>query len=383
MTDKQIGVHSNTWILTKKYGQIHIGQLIGETVECWNGEEWSKTTIYQTNNPVKLKFITFSHWYKIYAGIENEWPVVEYYNSGEAKPEPISVRTSELEIGDRFFHNKIGALCDHGDKEFKYAYENGYNTGDGTELGKSNRRNRDLLHPIARIRFYTDDKKAVIPKFYRGLDTDPTSREYLNKTRSDREGSSFIELYYDISKTRIVFKPKYVVPEIIYSIKSQIEWLAGYFDADGSFSDSQTTLRCNTVNFPFLQKISRMLNSLGIDSRITLDRHAGKQLMPRYKDNKLDHYSEINRKARFSLTIPKQGIKILYDLGYNNYAGRVRIPEEFINNWEPKSKVKASKKFTEVVDIRDSSLSIKTCFGIEPKRHMLVYNGVLSYDGEI
>lgn len=380
MTNKQIGVHPNTWVFTRNYGQIHISQLVGETVECWNSKEWSKTTFYQTNCPIKVKFISFSHWYKTYSGIDQKWPTVQYYDCKLNRPDPFPMRSEDLKIGTRFFHNMISEPCLFGDNHFKYAYENGYTTGDGSMsvnyAGK-------CINPETYIAFYTDEKKALIPKFIHNLSTDPIQTECNNKTRSSVPGSKFIRLYYNVEKTKQVFRPKYTVPEIWFSLEDRLKWLAGYLDADGHYDKERNIISFNSVNIVFLLRLNRFLNSLGIDSRIIKTRDASQSQIKDYKNNKFIGYRTINQQARFDMRIPKQGIKILYDLGYNNYAGRVRIPEEFINNWEPKSKVKASKKFTEVVDIRDSSLSIKTYFGIEPKRHMLVYNGVLSYDGEI
>lgn len=380
MTDKQIGVHPNTWVFTRNYGQIHISQLVGETVECWNGKEWSKTTFYQTNCPIKVKFITFSQMAKIYCGLDQKWPTVQYYDCKLNKPDPFPMRTEDLKIGTRFFHNMISEPCIHGNKTFNFAYENGFVCGDGTI--RVNRAHK-CINPDTQIRFYTDDKKVLIPKFYHNLSTDPIQHEYPNSSRSGDKNSTFITLLYNVEKTSKVFRPKFTVPEIWFSINDKMEWFAGYLDADGHYDKKRNVISFNSVNIVFLMRIKRFLNTLGIDARIIKTRDGMYNQLDKYENFEFSGKRIIHQQTRFDIHIPKQGIKILYDLGYNNYAGRVRIPDEFIRNWTPKSKVKASKKFTEVVDIRDSSLSIKTCFGIEPKRHMLVYNGVLSYDGEI
>lgn len=85
-------VTGDTKILTKVYGHIPIEQVVGQTLECWNGREWSMTPLFKTSNGQKVLTVVLSNGTEIQATPYHKW----YIGSEETLK-----RTNELSVGDK------------------------------------------------------------------------------------------------------------------------------------------------------------------------------------------------------------------------------------------------------------------------------------------
>lgn len=68
----QLCVAGDTKILTKQ-GNIPIENLVGKTIECWNGEEWSDTLIGKTSDGQKVLEILFNNQEIVRATPYHKW----------------------------------------------------------------------------------------------------------------------------------------------------------------------------------------------------------------------------------------------------------------------------------------------------------------------
>jgi len=93
ITQSNLCVSMDTKILTKKHGHIEIGKVLDTEQECWNGEEWSMTKIFKTNDNAKLLEVIITDGEPIKCTPEHRWFIMVDGNA-------VEVRTSELKPGD-------------------------------------------------------------------------------------------------------------------------------------------------------------------------------------------------------------------------------------------------------------------------------------------
>ena len=91
--------HGDTKILTKK-GNIPIKELVGQIVECWNGEEWSNTEIVKTNEDIKFYKVKFLNGTETLYTDYHRFIVYTWDNEQNKPSKPIIKTTLELEDGD-------------------------------------------------------------------------------------------------------------------------------------------------------------------------------------------------------------------------------------------------------------------------------------------
>ena len=363
------GVDKNVLILTKPYGYIEIGKLIGQTIPCWNGKEWSNTSFYEKDEYSSVYLIEFRNTSEIMFGEDHLWSVyVRKVNKC------VKIPTRMLKIGDKLEKSNIDGQCDRGNNILPLAWVNGFISGDGQEYTNMSN-NTDY-----RIYLYSDDKKKLLSKFEKMTNfyTYPVQHENIKER---------IMVYYNTEISKEYIKPKFFIPNTSYIKDSFIEWFAGLMDADGSNNIIgkgkylNQVLRLTNINKKFLQRIMFRLNELGIECALFKDKDENYRDFNRF-DNKgnLVKIESVLCNSSYMLNVATLGVDKLYKLGYNNYAGRVKIDVNILNNTDLSN---AKQKYQRIMNITKRNTKEKVCFGIEPKRHMLVYNGVLSYDGEI
>ena len=83
MTNRYVGssnlccVSGSTLLLTKEYGNVPIQDVVGKTLECWNGEAWSFTPIFKTSDDTSMYRVTLSNGESIVATNYHRWAIVE------------------------------------------------------------------------------------------------------------------------------------------------------------------------------------------------------------------------------------------------------------------------------------------------------------------
>ena len=328
-------VSPNTKILTKEGYQI-IGDLEGETLEVWNGEE---VTVQKTGENQKLLRVKTDSGYELDCTEYHKFYIQKGYLrvTGKNKLEIIEKRANELKPGDKLIKFEL-PIIEHGDKELKFAYENGFYSGDGclTEQGQ-------------RIYLY-GDKKNLLSRF-------SSVETWIYQPNQDR--------IYGHSKS---LKDKFFIPDSSYSIKSRLEWLSGYLDADGTVTNNNgsQSLQVACVEKEFLKEIQLMLQELGCDSKVSLARTEGEYLLP--KNDGSGDLQTYTCQEVYRLLINGNSLYKLTTLGLKCHRLK----------WDMTKPNRECSHFIKIESVEElPDLSDTYCFN-EPKKHLGMFNGILT-----
>ena len=206
----------DTRILTRD-GYKVIGEMIGEEVDVWNGEEFSTVKPFVAGFNQKLYRCTFSNGTFVDCTADHKWFTTEG-----------KVTTSEL-LGKKLIKCKMPAI--EGSEVLQDAYAYGFFCGDGSETIHNG--NQIYIYPPKAICFGIE-----VPK----------------------SGFKTIQVPLEWSKT--------FVPDARYTLESRREWLAGLIDADGTASEGSYQI-CS-VDRDFLIRTLEMLNTIGATGKVTI-----------------------------------------------------------------------------------------------------------------
>lgn len=323
-------VAPETLILTRD-GYIEIQDVAGEEVDVWNGEEWSKVSVFKTGENKPLVTVNTKDGFSLDCTLYHKF----YVKQGTSIVEK---RTHELKAGDRLI--KWDAPVIQGDRDLANAYANGFYTADGTTVeGKH------------RVYLY-GEKQKLLKHFTPTMM--PTVQEDQDRTYFYMDG----------------LKHKYFVPSSEYSIKSRVDWLAGLLDGDGCLLTEKTyksqTLQIASAQEGFLHNVQLMLQTLGVQSKVIHRRAAGEYPLP--KNDGSDECGVFDCKEIKLLIINGVGIITLLNLGMECHRLDVKyhIPD------------RDASRFVTIESIVDSGRKDDTYCFTEPKRHMGVFNGILT-----
>lgn len=333
-------VAPETYILTQK-GQYQISELAGQTVNVWNGTKWSQTTITKTGEHQRLVTVHLSNGAQITCTPYHKFITRNSYTDKTPIKDATRVDASNLKEGMKLckFHLEVV----QGDKEndIPYPYTHGFFCGDGTVC------NSKYGIPRKRITLY-GDKKLLFDKIeVRTSSYEETAQQTVNLMLPDE------------------IPDKYVVP-INASLKCRLEWLAGILDSDGCVArnGSNEALQICSIHFEFLDRIRLMLQTLGVQSKVSLFAGERKTLLPDGKGGR----KEYDCKPLWRLLISSSAVYILKLLGLTCY--RLQIAGE-----EPQ---RNAEQFVTVVSVVDDGRTDDTyCFN-EPENHAGVFNGILT-----
>jgi len=133
------------------------------------------------------------------------------------------------------------------------------------------------------------------------------------------------------------------------TLKNKLEWFSGYCDACGTIEKNQH-LQVSSTNKDFLLKVKLMLQTCGIN--------------PDFKENENENANETKE-----LLITSIDLRILVNAGFS--------PNRLIINTENIIQRSASK-FTKIKKIVNNNRIDNTFCFAEPKRHMGIFNGILT-----
>lgn len=329
-------VAPETKILTDK-GYVVISEYENQEINVWNSEDWSTTKVVKTGVNEKLIKITFSNGQSLDCTEYHKFYIQKGYNlgTGKNKLQIIEKRANELKINDKLI--KLRTPLIEFDKDFTDAYTQGFFTGDGCSYKGKNH-----------IDLY--GKKILLKEFLK-----------IDSTNSYQDKQDRIRVHINPSYI------KYEVP-MEYSIKTKLEWLAGLYDSDGVLCKNGSTehLQITSVNKEFLENVNLMLQTLGVQSKISKFADGGMKLMP---DNKgLGEYKEYLCKESYRLLIGTDALYGLTKLGFKTH--RLKI-----SNYKPN---RNAEQFVKVIKIEDLNRYDDTYCVNEPIHHKVVFNGLLT-----
>lgn len=325
-------VAPETSILTKNGHEI-ISDLENQEVEIWNGKQWSNTKVVKTGINQKLLRVKLSDGKELECTPYHKWYTVNSY-SDQRRGKYTEKRTHELKNGDKLI--KFECPIIDGTDEFKYPYTHGALCGDGTREPSG----------TYRISLY-GEKINLLPHL-----------DHKTNRGIDSSGRLNIVLPDDI-------QPKFVVPHNA-SLVTKLDWLAGYFDMDGTVARNGTneSIQVTSINHEFLKEIQLLLQTVGVNSKITDGRTAGEYLLPDGRDGyKLYSCKEIKR-----LLITSNGVSTLLELGFS--PKRLKI-----SNIYPQ---REASHFVTVVEVVDDNRYDDTYCVNEPLEHKAIFNGILT-----
>lgn len=327
-------VAPETNILTKN-GYLRIDTLKDKSVEIWNGYEWSMVTVRQTSIKSKLLRVTLANNLILECTPEHKF----YLKNGA------EVAASDLVPGDKLLKWTPPDDASSNDS-FESPYTHGFFCGDGT-YHKTYAGER-LIPGIALY----DVKKKLLPY----LDIRSSSG------KEDSSGRINVLLHRSIS-------PKFLVP-LTANLNDKIKWLEGLCDADGCIqrcpgNPTQLSLSIGSNNLQFLKQIGLMLNTIGATGVIGLLHKGGERLMPNGKNGK-KVYTTL---PTWRIAISAFSVKKLVDNGFS--------PKRLnVSNFS--SCKRDTRRYPTILSVEDTGREDATYCFTEPKRHMGVFNGILT-----
>lgn len=332
-------VHEDTMILTKN-GYEKIGLLKDKKVDIWNGEEWSDVIVKKTGTNKDLIRVNLSNGSYLDCTKEHKFYIQKKFSGSEIS----EVQAQNLKKDDKLIKLKLPDAIEFNKNNFKYVYTHGFFCGD--DITEWN---------------YSKTKKYPSVSLY-GKNTDLIDfLDYESKEKELSQGN--------IEKINVILpkdlEKKYIVP-LNYSINTRLRWFEGYCDADGTVARNGTneSLQIASINKEFLIDVRYMLHTLGVESKIQLFDEERDKLLPDTNRN----YKEYHCKKLWRLLVSSSGLYKLSELGFS--PKRIKFT--------PREPNRNAEQFTKVISIEESFKNVDTYCFTEPKKHMGVFNGILT-----
>lgn len=322
-------VAPETEILTSD-GYKVISDLVGQKVDVWNGVEWSNVLVEKTGTDQKLITVNTSDGKSLDCTEYHKF----YIQKGYGKT-CLEVRAHELKKDDKLIKFDFPTI--DGELELENAYINGFYSADGCEVGS-----------LQRIYLYHDKRK--LKPFFGDVD-------WNDNEKQNRSTAHFKTL-----------KSKFFVPDSSYTIQTRLDWLAGYLDGDGCLQKNGDNLSivAGSIEPDFLRNIQKMLSTLGLNCKVIHSFDGGFRKLPLNDGSgeKGDFYCK-----------PLERILITSNDLYKLVSMGIQFNRLEVIARQPQRDAKQFVKITSVVD--NGRIDDTYCFN-EPKRHMGVFNGLLT-----
>jgi ribonucleoside-diphosphate reductase alpha chain len=256
--------------------------------------------------------------------------------TGYGKDKVIVKRTSELEVGDKLIKSDYPVI--QGDDELEFAYDNGFYSADGCYF-----EGRQII-------YLYHEKRELINQF-----------------------PSVVRWYEQADQKRLVgtakgLRDKFFVPAANYTIQSKLEWFAGLCDGDGTIARNGTNeaLQISSTQKRFLLDTQLLLQTLGIPSKVTKNVDEGMKMLPAN-----DGSGELKAffcQTTYRLLISSSALFKLKLLGFKTFRLQ----------WKGEMPQREAEQFTRVVSVTDEGRKDDTYCFTEHKRHLGVFNGLLT-----
>ena len=338
-------VTPETLVLTDK-GQLPIIDLVGSKVNVWNGKQWSEVTPFQTGNNKEVLKVTLSNGAVLECTPEHHFWVKPSYKDLEVR-----VSAKDLKPGNKLIKYDLPVI--EGTEEFPYAYTHGLFCAEGT-MPETN---------LPALSLY-GEKKFLVP--------------YINIRNKVRGGATHsyeleeVALYDDVKQDRIVcqlpkdINGKFEVPFGNYTIQSRLSWFSGLCDGDGTIARNgdNESIQIQSTNLDFLNKIRLMLQTLGVDSKVSNSLSEGFRYMPDGKGGLKEYWCN----KAWRLLVNSSGLYKLGKLGFQ--TNRLK--------WSVVKPQRCASRFVTVKEVEYTGRISDTYCLTEPERNMCMFNGVLT-----
>ena len=371
-------VAPETLILTDN-GYIEIQKLENKNVKVWNGSEFSDTTIYKTGKNQKLIEVITSDGCVLNCTPYHKFYIQDSYSKCSIR----MVEAKDLKKNDKIIKCEFPII--DGKESMKYVYTHGFFCGDGTYNKNLNRTKKPcefkalLGHSYCKRHIDYENEKNEFPiqtenSNYKckGISYDKkpmlflygekknliNNLDYRTVGEEDTTGRLNLTLPLDISD-------KFFVPTNC-TLKIKLEWFSGYCDADGCIARNGTNeqLQISCIHKDFLMNVKQMLQTCGINPKVTNMRLNSERLMPDSQRN-LKLYS---CKELYRLLITSVELQKLVQLGFN--PKRLKISEHISS--------RSASQFVKITSVEDKGRIDDTfCFN-ESKKHMGIFNGIIT-----
>lgn len=330
-------VAGNTEILTDK-GYVFIRDVAGTKQNVWNGHEWSEVDVVLTSSSSELIYVHTSNQRFLKCTPYHKFYIIDGY--GKQK----EVRAADLKEGDKLIRGNWPVI--DGSKDLDNAYVQGFSSADGCTVSSN----------VTRIDLY-GEKKSLLDVITENKESISTIRQ---QTTSNPDGSERIEIRFH------GLKGKSFVPDASYSLSSKLKWLAGWLDGDGCIyrNGDNEAITGSSTNLVFLKEVRSMLETMGVTAKIVNLAEEGYKLLPDGKGGKKEFYCQ----ATWRLLISSYDSQKLLNIGLE--FNRLKINKRDVQ--------RNATQFEQVEAVIDLGEFDETyCFS-EPKRHLGVFNGILT-----
>ena len=374
-------VAPETVILTDK-GHIEIQSLKDQTVNVWNGKEFSEVTVKKTGEDQELIDVYTDDGLKLSCTPYHKFFIQNTYSLISRT----KIEARNLQPGDKIIK------CDYpvidGSENMLYPYTHGFFCGDGTYRNITDQEQSDCKFNALTGHHFCKRHVFNETETYMNNNTDITT--YSGKCKGISYTKVPIIYLYDKKKELLQYfdhrlepiddkhqnrinitlpgdmPEKYEVPSDNCSIKTKLDWFAGYCDADGIISMNGTNeqLQVASINHAFLIKVKLMLQTCGINPKVKLSTAREQSYLP---DGRGGH-KFFDTQPVYRLLVTSFDIYKLFQLGFKPHRLIIsgNLPQ------------RNAKQFIKIIKIENENrISDTYCFS-EPKRQMGIFNGIIT-----
>lgn len=361
-------VAPETLVLTDQ-GYFPIKDLQEQEVSVWNGYEFSKVIIKQTGKQQKLITIGFSNGMEVRCTPYHKF----YIQTGSRNSKIQTIEAKDLKMNMKITRYSLPTL-NSGTETMKSPYTHGLFCAEGTySKSKPNRNNEGDQKQCSYTKYNGTEFCSRHQHYRKTFNNAPIPLlslygvkkqllpfiDHVYSSHSDNDSPIVVGLHHDI-------KEKYYVP-LNGTIDTKMRWLEGYLDGDGCIVslDGIKNIQVSSVEKDFIQNVLLMLQTLGVNAKISLASKARKKTLPDGNDG----YKDYMCKNLWRLNIDCASLIHLASLGFS--PKRLDIS----NLRKPRHVTNSFIKVTKVEDVGEYDDTY--CFN-EPLRHAGIFNGVLT-----